>query len=46
MDIQETIDLSNFAFENGADTVIIVGPYYYGLSDDSILTGFQKWQAK
>ncbi|GHT77487.1 dihydrodipicolinate synthase family protein [Bacteroidia bacterium] len=42
MDIKETIDLSNFAFENGADAVIIVGPYYYGLSDDSIFDWFSK----
>jgi 4-hydroxy-tetrahydrodipicolinate synthase len=42
MDIKETIDLSNFAFENGADAVIIVGPYYYGLSDESIFDWFSK----
>jgi 4-hydroxy-tetrahydrodipicolinate synthase len=42
MDIKETIDLSNFSFENGADAVIIVGPYYYGLSDDSIFDYYSK----
>jgi 4-hydroxy-tetrahydrodipicolinate synthase len=42
MDIKETIDLSNFSFENGADAVIIVGPYYYGLSDESIFDWFSK----
>jgi 4-hydroxy-tetrahydrodipicolinate synthase len=42
MDITETIELSNFAFENGADSVIIVSPFYYGLSDDSIFDYYSK----
>ncbi|KAA6311306.1 putative 2-keto-3-deoxy-galactonate aldolase YagE, partial [termite gut metagenome] len=42
MNIDETVDFSNFAFENGADAVIIVGPYYYGLSDDSIFAYFSQ----
>jgi 4-hydroxy-tetrahydrodipicolinate synthase len=42
MDVDETIELSNFAFENGADTVIIVGPYYYGLSDDSVFEYYSR----
>jgi 4-hydroxy-tetrahydrodipicolinate synthase len=42
MDIKETIELSNFSIENGADAVIIVGPYYYGLSDDSIFDYYSK----
>ncbi|MDR2423188.1 MAG: dihydrodipicolinate synthase family protein [Prevotellaceae bacterium] len=36
MNIDETVSLSNFAFENGADAVIVVSPFYYGLSADSI----------
>ncbi|MDR1561583.1 MAG: dihydrodipicolinate synthase family protein [Dysgonamonadaceae bacterium] len=36
MDVNETIELSNYSFEEGADTVIIVSPFYYGLSEDSV----------
>jgi 4-hydroxy-tetrahydrodipicolinate synthase len=42
MDIRETIELSNFALENGADSVIIISPFYYGLSDDSIFNYYSK----
>jgi len=42
MDVNETIDLSNFSFENGADTVIIVSPFYYGLSDDGVFDYYSK----
>jgi 4-hydroxy-tetrahydrodipicolinate synthase len=46
MDISETIALSNFSFDNGADAVIIVGPYYYGLTDDSIFEYYSKAAAE
>ena len=36
MRMDDTVELSNFAFENGADGVMIVGPYYFGLSDASV----------
>ena len=36
MNLDETVELSNFAFDNGADAVIIVSPFYYGLSADSV----------
>ncbi|MDR1373150.1 MAG: dihydrodipicolinate synthase family protein [Dysgonamonadaceae bacterium] len=36
MDVNETVELSNYAFDEGADTVIIVSPFYYGLSEDSV----------
>ena len=42
MNIDETIELSNYSFENGADAVIIVSPFYYGLSDDSIFAYYSK----
>jgi len=42
MDVRETISLSEYAFENGADAVIVVGPYYYGLSEDSIFDYFSR----
>ncbi|MDR3252842.1 MAG: dihydrodipicolinate synthase family protein [Tannerella sp.] len=42
MDVDETVELSNYAFDNGADTVIIVGPYYYGLSDDGVFEYFSR----
>jgi len=46
MNVNETIEMSNFAFEQGADTVIIVGPYYYGLSDDSIFEYYSRVASK
>ena len=33
---EDTIELSNFAFSKGTDGVMIVGPYYFGLTDESI----------
>jgi 4-hydroxy-tetrahydrodipicolinate synthase len=42
MNVDETVELSNFAFDNGADAVIIVSPFYYGLSDESIFAYFSK----
>ena len=32
----DTVELSNYAIGKGADGVMIVGPYYFGLSDESI----------
>jgi len=42
MSVGETVALSNFSFDNGADAVIIVSPYYYGLSDESIFAYYAK----
>jgi len=42
MNIEETIELSNFSFEQGADSVIIISPYYYGLSDEGIFNYFSR----
>jgi 4-hydroxy-tetrahydrodipicolinate synthase len=42
MDVNETVELSNYAFEEGADTVIIVSPFYYGLSDDSVFEYYSR----
>jgi len=36
MRVNDTIELSNFAVESGADGVMVVGPYYFGLTDESI----------
>lgn len=36
MTVEETIELSNYAIKKGADAVMIVGPYYFALSPESI----------
>lgn len=42
MNAAETIELSNYAIQQGADGVCIVPPYYYGLSDNVIELYFDK----
>ena len=39
---EETIELSNYALELGADAVMIVGPYYIGTSDEGILAYYDR----
>ncbi len=34
--VSDTIELSNFAIENGAEGVLIIGEYYYAMSDEEI----------
>lgn len=36
MDVDETIELSKYAYEQGADAVIVIAPYYFSLTDKSI----------
>lgn len=36
MSIDETIELSNYAHDKGADGVMVIGPYYFSLSEESI----------
>jgi len=36
MTVEDTISLSNYAIDAGADGVMIVSPYYFTLSDESI----------
>ncbi|MBY0099185.1 dihydrodipicolinate synthase family protein [Mesobacillus maritimus] len=36
MTVEETVNLSNYALNAGADGVMIVSPYYFSLSDESI----------
>ena len=36
MTVEETVELSNYALEKGADAVMIIGPYYFSLSPESI----------
>lgn len=36
MTIEDTVELSNFAIEAGADGVMIISPYYFSLSNESI----------
>jgi 2-dehydro-3-deoxy-D-pentonate aldolase len=36
MTVEETVHLSNYALDAGADGVMIVSPYYFALSDESI----------
>lgn len=42
MNLDETIELSQFAVNNKVDGVIIVPPYYFSLPQDSIETYFDK----
>lgn len=42
MRVEDTIELSNFALETGADAVMIIGPYYFALSNESIEYYFDK----
>lgn len=36
MTVKDTVDLSNYALKAGADGVMIVSPYYFSLTDESI----------
>ena len=36
MSASETIELANFAHENGADGVLVIPPYYFSLSEESV----------
>lgn len=36
MRLPDTVELSNYAFQKGVDGVMIIGPYYFSLSDESI----------
>ena len=42
MTVEETVELSNYALEKGADAVMIIGPYYFSLSPESIEYYFDK----
>lgn len=36
MRLDETIELSNYALDAGADAVMVVGPWYFALNDDAV----------
>lgn len=36
MSVEDTVKLSNYAIDAGADAVMVVSPYYFNLSDESI----------
>lgn len=36
MTVEDTVELSNFAIETGADAVMIISPYYFALSNESV----------
>lgn len=36
MTVEDTVELSNFAIETGADAVMVISPYYFALSDESV----------
>jgi dihydrodipicolinate synthase/N-acetylneuraminate lyase len=36
MTVEDTVQLSNYAIETGADGVMIISPYYFSLSDESV----------
>jgi len=42
MSVEDTIELSNYAIEAGADAVMIISPYYFALSDESIELYYDK----
>ena len=42
MRLEDTISLSRFAVKNGADAIIIVPPYYFSLSENSLEDYFDK----
>ncbi|MGB4590276.1 MAG: dihydrodipicolinate synthase family protein [Clostridiaceae bacterium] len=46
MSMQDTIDLSNFALEKGADGVMIVSPYYFKLSKESLIHYYKNVASK
>lgn len=42
MSVNETIELSNYAYDMGADAVIVISPYYFNLSKESIELFYDK----
>ncbi len=42
MTVEETVELSNYAIDKGADAVMIIGPYYFSLSDESIISYYDE----
>lgn len=36
MDTEETIEFSNFALAHSADAVMVISPYYFGLTDENV----------
>ena len=40
MRVEECIAMSNFAFEQGADGVMVVGPWYFTLTDADVMSYF------
>ncbi len=40
MRAEEAIELANFAFSEGADAIMVVGPWYFALTDDDVLRHF------
>ncbi len=42
MDINETIELSKYACEQGADGIVVISPYYFGLSQESVEEYYDK----
>lgn len=42
MDPKETISLSNYALEMGAEAVMIIPPYYFSLTDESVIRYFDQ----
>lgn len=36
MEARETVELANYAHEKGADGVMVIPPYYFALSDESV----------
>jgi len=46
MRVDDTIDLSNYAIDAGADSVMIISPYYFALTDESVFAYFDEVASK
>ncbi|MDR3537650.1 MAG: dihydrodipicolinate synthase family protein [Acetobacteraceae bacterium] len=46
MDPEESIELANYAHDKGADGVMIISPYYFRLTDDSVYDYYSTIAAK
>ena len=36
MTVEDTVELGNYAIDHGADAVMVISPYYFALSDESV----------
>ncbi|MDI7238615.1 dihydrodipicolinate synthase family protein [Providencia huaxiensis] len=46
LDVQESIELANYAYEKGIDGVMIISPYYFPLDDEGVFRFYSTIAAK